>query len=53
MVSEDVKLHWSSEERRVQEMCKSQGGRPGLPVPNKPDASCGNKATLKRVEKSA
>ena len=26
---------------------KSQSGRPGLPVPNKPDGFCGRKATLK------
>ena len=34
---------------RAQELCESRGGRPGLPVPNKPDGfSCGRKATLKR-----
>ena len=29
-------------------VCESRGGRPGLPVPNKPDGFCGRKATLKR-----
>ena len=28
-------------------MRESLGGRPGLPVPNKPDGFCGRKATLK------
>ena len=27
---------------------ESRGGRPGLPVPNKPDGFCGRKATLNR-----
>ena len=27
---------------------KSRGGRPGLPVPNKPDGFCGRKATPKQ-----
>ena len=27
---------------------KSRGGRPGLPVPNKPDCFCGCKAALNR-----
>ena len=31
---------------RVQELCESQGGRPGLPVPNKPYGFCGRKAAL-------
>ena len=31
---------------RVQELCESPGGCPGLPVPNKPHAFCGRKATL-------
>ena len=26
---------------RVQVLCESRGGRPGLPVPNKPDDFCG------------
>ena len=30
-----------------QERCKSHGGRPGLPIPNKPDGFCGRKPTLK------
>ena len=33
---------------RAQELCGSRGGRPGLPVPNKPDGFCGRKATLKQ-----
>ena len=32
---------------RAQELCESPDGRPGLPVPNKPDGFCGCKATLK------
>ena len=31
---------------RVQELCESRGGRPGLPVPNKPYGVSGRKATL-------
>ena len=31
---------------RAQELCESRGGRPGLPVPNKPTVSVGRKATL-------
>ena len=30
----------------AQELCESRGGRPGLPVPNKPHGFCGRKATL-------
>ena len=26
---------------RVEELCESRGGRPGLRVPNKPDGFCG------------
>ena len=26
----------------AQELCESRGGRPGLPVPNKPYGLCGN-----------
>ena len=29
-----------------QELCKSRGGRPGLPAPNSPYCLCGRKATL-------
>ena len=32
--------------KRVQELCESRGGRPGLPVPNSPYGLCGRKATL-------
>ena len=31
---------------RVQELCRSQGGRPGLPVPNSPCSRWGHEATL-------
>ena len=31
---------------RSQELCESGGGRPGVPVPNKPCDFCGRKATL-------
>ena len=45
---------WAHEERpkvnaviiRVKELCESQGGHPGLPVPKCPDGLCGHKATL-------
>ena len=33
-------------ESSVQELCESRGGRPGFPVPNKPDGFYGHKATL-------
>ena len=34
---------------RAQELvCESRGGRPGLPVPDKPDGFCGRKATFKK-----
>ena len=32
---------------RAQELCKSRGGRHGLPVPNSPYGLCGRKVTLK------
>ena len=32
----------------AQELRESGGGRPGLPVPNKPDGFCGRKAAVKR-----
>ena len=31
---------------RVQDLCESRGGRPGLPVPNSAYGLCGRKATL-------
>ena len=31
---------------RAQELCESRGGRPGLPIPNKPHGFCGRKTTL-------
>ena len=37
---------------RAQELCESRGGRPGLPVPGKPDCFCGRKATLKKYATS-
>ena len=33
-------------QNRAQELCERRGGRPGLPVPNKPYGFCGRKATL-------
>ena len=36
---------------RVEELCESAGGRPGLPVPNRPYGLCGRKATLKKKKK--
>ena len=41
MVSVDVKVYSQSSE-----LCKGQGGRPGLPVPNSPYGVYGRKATL-------
>ena len=34
---------------RVQELCESRGGHPGLPVPNSPGGLCGRKATLEEA----
>ena len=31
-------------------LCESRGGRPGLPVPNKPCGFCGRKAALKEED---
>ena len=52
--SSGVNSKWFTELRsqqqvvyRAQEVCESRGGRPGLPVPNKPDGFCGRKVTLK------
>ena len=39
MVSVDVKHHSINHQVRGQELCESRGGRPGLPVPNKPTVS--------------
>ena len=36
---------------RAQQLCESRGGRPGLPVPNKPYGFCGREATLNWKEK--
>ena len=33
---------------RAQELCEGRGGRPGLPVPNKPYGLCGRKAPWKK-----
>ena len=33
---------------RTQALCENRGGRPGLPVSNKPDGFCGRKAIPKR-----
>ena len=49
-VSVDVKQRWTmygkSQRPRVASVKVSRGGRPGLPVPNKPYSLCGRKATL-------
>ena len=42
MVSVDVNTELNAD-TRVQELCESRSGRPGLPVPN---SRCGHKATL-------
>ena len=48
MVSVDVKQHRTRTlSIRVQDLCGSCGGRPGLPVPNSLYGLCGRKATLK------
>ena len=40
IVSVDVKQHSTKgTDFRVKELCGSRGGRPGLPVPNKPSVS--------------
>ena len=31
---------------RIQELCESRGGRPGLPVPNSPYGGCGRPGLL-------
>ena len=46
MVSVDVKQHLTSLTFKVQELCESRGGRPGLPVPNSSYGVRGRKATL-------
>ena len=38
------------EEAQSSGLCESRGGRPGLPVPNKPTVKCGRKATLQRQQ---
>ena len=44
-VSVDVKHHERRmNDFRVQELCESRGGPPGLPVPKKPYGLCGRKA---------
>ena len=51
--SVDVKQHSTNQrlQVRAQELRESRGGRPGLPVPNKPICFCGCKATLKREKR--
>ena len=44
----DVSRMASKNTVRVQELCESRGGRPGLPVPDSPYSLCGRKATLKK-----
>ena len=47
MVSVDAKQHRTQTlSIRVQDLCESCGGRPGLPVPNSPYGLCGRKAIL-------
>ena len=61
MVSVDVKHHVylvTLEEEvgiihRAEELCERRGGRPGLPVPNKPYGLCGRKATFEEEEDEA
>ena len=45
MVSVDVKHHvYLLIHLKAQELCENRGGRPGLPVPNKPCGFCGCEA---------
>ena len=46
LTSEDIKPHIIRERGRVQELCESRGGRPGLLAPNSSYGLCGRKATL-------
>ena len=46
IISYDLSVLEVWEVKITQEMCKSQGGRPGLHVPNSPYVLCGRKATL-------
>ena len=43
----NVKQHLNVGRHRDQELCRSRGGRPGLPVANSPYGLCGRKATFK------
>ena len=36
---------------KAQELCERRAGRPGLPVPNKPDGFSGRKTTVNQKEK--
>ena len=38
--------HHAATEVRAHDLCEGRGGRPGLPVPNKPGGFCGLYATL-------
>ena len=42
----DYKGHGAHDGQRVQELCESRGGHPGLPVPNKPYGCCRRKVTF-------
>ena len=48
MVSVDVNHHERRSILRAQELCESRGGRPRLPVPNKPYGFCGRKSPRKK-----
>ena len=37
---------WLQRPYTCRELCESRGGRPGLPIPNKPYGLCGRRATL-------
>ena len=37
---------------RTQELCERRGGRPGLPVPNKPYGLCGRKAKFEEEDEA-
>ena len=46
LTSRDLSGRKVTRKNRGQELCESQGGLPGLLVPNSPYGLCGRKATL-------
>ena len=50
---DDVGLKYMPSDVRVQELCESRSGRPGLPVPNKPAVSVDVKQQITVVSQSS